>query len=311
MLADPAALDTVRHARRLARSRDDRLRLAVLEVWTRLRFSAPSDLAELNTAREIADSVLHTTPIDSVDDVRPLMSLAALTGRAALAAKLSRHRSALKWWSIPSIMGDIAPELLVFASFGGPVDSLDLFDTRFDVIKRTRLSGEDSARAIAISLQASMLAFPEYRFAVLREPVPPNAYYLRQIVAALVAGDTSTARRKLESLAQTRLLTQPADRAIESVYTEARVLEALGNRAAAASWLESTLEAIASADPILSADPIKAAPLIRAMALRAELAHSLGDERTARRWATPVTVFWADADPFLRPLVERMNTYVR
>jgi len=308
LLNDPTAIEIIQRARRLAVDRNDRVRLASLEVATRLRFGLPSDITQLREARRLADSVIRDTPEDSIDDVRSLIGLAALTGRATLAARLSRHRSVQVAWGVPARLSDVAAALWVFAAFGGPADSLTALESRFERTLRTRLTPDSAAIAVNTWLvRASVLAFPEYRFAVLAAPVPQNDYYLRTAVAALIAGDTSAARRVLRSVEQARRRSQPADRAIDALYTEARILESLGDRDAAAEWLDPTLDAIANADPLVVADPTRAAPLMRAMALRADLAIALGDVVTARQWATPVAVFWSDADEFLRPLVARMT----
>jgi hypothetical protein len=58
---------------------------------------------------------------------------------------------------------------------------------------------------------------------------------------------------------------------------------------------------------VIRDDPTEAAGLVRAMALRAELAARAGDRSTARQWAEPVTILWLDADPELRPVVDRMR----
>src|SRR6185503_6781045 len=60
MLGNPAALDTLRIARALAGSSTDRLRMAVNEVWLRVKFSLPSNVAGLRAARALADSILWT-----------------------------------------------------------------------------------------------------------------------------------------------------------------------------------------------------------------------------------------------------------
>ena len=310
LLGDPAALEVVRTARRLASSRDDHLRLATLEVWTRLRFAIPGEVADLRRASLLADSLLRNTREADIGDVRPLVSLAALTGHATRAAQLSTHQSVRSAWGVPSVLGDVATRLWVFSAFGGPIDSLAAVESQFEYVRRSRLRPDEAARAVSTWLvRASVLAFPEYRFAVLRETQPVDAYYLQAMVAALTKGDTITARQRLNAIARTRLRTQPADRSVDALYTEARVLEALGDKAAAAAWLDPTLDAVTSADPLLVADPMRAAPLMRAMALRADLAAAIGDRATASRWATVVIVFWQDADSFLQPIVKRMTEY--
>ena len=124
LIGDPASIDTLRRSRLLALGRDDRVRIAALEVWTRIRFALPGNVAELRTACAIADSLLRSTPVDSLSDVGPLLSLAALTGRATLAATLGRHPSMRGEMSVRPALGDIALPLVLFGAFGGPPDTL-------------------------------------------------------------------------------------------------------------------------------------------------------------------------------------------
>ncbi len=58
ILGNPAALDTLRLARSLATSSEDRDRMAANEVFLRVKFSSPSDLDGLRRARALADSLL-------------------------------------------------------------------------------------------------------------------------------------------------------------------------------------------------------------------------------------------------------------
>ena len=53
-----------------------------------------------------------------------------------------------------------------------------------------------------------------------------------------------------------------------------------------------------------------AGALVRGLALRAELAAATGDAAGARRWARPVAILWANADPPLRATAQRMAALV-
>ena len=150
-----------------------------------------------------------------------------------------------------------------------------------------------------------MLAFPEYRFAILSEPTPDEASYLRRAVSAFVRGDRSTTHTILDDLRRVRRHVDPSYLAVEALYTEATLLRALGDTSAG-SWIDPTLDAIDVADPLLFADPVNAAALVRLLALRAEVAVAMRDRLTAHQWATAVTILWSDADAFLQPSVQRM-----
>jgi hypothetical protein len=47
------------------------------------------------------------------------------------------------------------------------------------------------------------------------------------------------------------------------------------------------------------------------MVLRADLAAARHDPNTARRWAKSVVELWANADPSVKPTVERMKAVAR
>ena len=50
--------------------------------------------------------------------------------------------------------------------------------------------------------------------------------------------------------------------------------------------------------------------LLRGLALSAERAAATGDTAGARRWARPVAILWANADPPLRPIAQRLASLV-
>ena len=90
LLGDRSALDTLEQARRLARNPGETIRVATSEIWMRVLFNAPSGFSELRAARRLADSLLDNAPADGSVEPMLLASLAALTGRAHLAARLGR-----------------------------------------------------------------------------------------------------------------------------------------------------------------------------------------------------------------------------
>ncbi|MGH7656801.1 MAG: hypothetical protein ACREL6_01110, partial [Gemmatimonadales bacterium] len=90
LLGDPSALDTLRAARDLVQDEGERLRVAGAEVWLRIKLALPDDFAGLRAARLLADSLLQENPPGHSGDPGLLASLAAVTGRAHLAAEHSR-----------------------------------------------------------------------------------------------------------------------------------------------------------------------------------------------------------------------------
>ena len=128
LLGDPSALDTLRRARAVASSPGERVRAAGSEVWMRVKFSVPSDLVGLQSARALADSQLRSYALAEAPEPEVLASLAALTGRAQLAAALKRPTEVPAGWEGPPELEWMAVRLLTFAALGGPVDSLRVLE---------------------------------------------------------------------------------------------------------------------------------------------------------------------------------------
>jgi tetratricopeptide (TPR) repeat protein len=310
LLGDPTALDTLRAARPLAVDEEQRIRLAAEEVWLRVKFGVPDNAASLATANALADSLLRDAlehPSSSDDQ---LSALAMLTGKANLAATLGRRAAEpdRAYGALP--LGTIASAhaLLVFSALGGPADSLRAVEPRVAAEIRSAIPARRQPGLFATLLgQAAGLAFPVYRFQTFSSLAGQGNPFL-DAQAAFAKGDLAGARRLLTTEGEYRATTRAADLTLDITYTGAWTLAALGDRAAAVQWLDPVLNAAPLYPPEVISRPANAGALMRAMILRADLAWMSGDTVTARRWARPVTVLWRDADPFLRPIVRRMQT---
>jgi hypothetical protein len=194
---------------------------------------------------------------------------------------------------------------------GGPVDSIRLLTRQLESIVDRMMPGDDRATAELDWLaRAASLAFPAYRLqSVVR--LRGRGDYLIDAQAALLSGDSGQVRRILSDVQASRRLTRPADLMLDAVYPEAFLLAAIGDDRGAIAWLDPTLGSIAATAPYTLVDVTRAGALLRAMALRADLAQRVGDHETARIWARATQVLWSDADPFLQPLVERMERLAR
>jgi tetratricopeptide (TPR) repeat protein len=307
---DSTALDTLRQARRLAADDEQRVRLAVQEVWLRVKFGLPDDVAALTAARELADSLLEQSMRQPSTSDTLLAGLALLTGRVNLAAQLARRTAEplLPWDAIPTRTISSARALLAFAAAGGPADSLRTIEPRVAAEVRSTVAGnQQDAVLMALLGQSAGLAFPVVRFSTLAvlagrgNPIL-NAQY------ALARGDSTLARRILSERKRLRALGRPADRTLDITYPAAWTLAALGDAGDAKEWLAPVLDASQMYPPQVISRLANAGALVRAMILRAQLARASGDTATARRWAQPVTLLWDDADPFLRPYVQAMHT---
>ena len=310
LLRVPSALDTLRLARQLATDVDDRVRIGTAEVWIRVKLATPGDLSGLDSARALADSLLSAYSPEGEVDARLLGSLAALTGRAHLAASYARFPTVAAVPPEPPI-ARTAAALLAFAAMGGPVDSLRTLERvvgrgiESDLVGPTRLTARFNWL-----LRAATLAFPDHRFASL-PGAAPSGDYLVDLEAASLGRDSALVRRKLAELRHARRSLQPSDLMIDALYPEAWVLASLGDHGGAIEWLDPTLRALARTAPQELAEVARAGPLVRAMALRANLADRVGDREAARSWAAAVAVLWSGADAFLQPLVAQMKQLAR
>jgi tetratricopeptide (TPR) repeat protein len=310
LLGDPTALDTLRAARPLAVDDDQRIRLAAEEVWLRVKFGVPDNAASLGIAKALADSLLrgaleHPSSSDSL-----LAPLAMLTGKADLAAALWRRTAQpdRQYGTLPIRTIASARALLVFSALGGPGDSLRALEPRVVAEIRATVAAARQPGLYATLLgQAAGLAFPVYRFESFPTLAGLGNPFL-EAQAAYTKGDQAGARRTLTTEGQYRATSRAADLTLDITYTGAWTLAALGDRAVAIDWLDPVLNAAALYPPEVISRPANAGALMRAMILRAELARASGDAVNARRWASPVAILWADADPFLRPLVQSMHT---
>jgi tRNA A-37 threonylcarbamoyl transferase component Bud32 len=308
MLGDPSCLDTLRHARdlsrRQSRSSSEQVRLAASEAWMRLKFAIPLDIAGIRAARALADSVLFARG-GTIESEGPIVaSLAVLTGRGELAATIAGQTTGL--WRPAGAIASTAPSLLAYASLGGPVDSLRSLWRQVDAgINRLKADEQQPARNEWLG-RAATLAFPTYPDAIAGLDVEGD--YLVDAQKAYLRGDTAAVLAVLASVRDgLRKSNPPANITFDALYPEAWLLAEVGRAADAAAWLDPTLDAIVETPPRIFADPARAGSLVHGLALRAGLADRLGDHGAAARWARVVVLLWSDADPFLRPLFEKMQ----
>jgi hypothetical protein len=312
MLGEPGAIDSLRRARALARDVAERRRLAVDEVWLRVKFALPGDLASLYGAARLADSLLAASA-DSVDgeDAELLAGLAALRGRAALAAALTRRAAPSRSGQEVDAVYRPARALLALAALGGPLDSLVALEREVTAavdgaVTAPRQRGE----RLQWLARAATLAFPTVPLTSVRTLAATGDPLLDAQSAAL-AGDAPLARRRLDELRAAHDAVHPADRTLDALFPEAALLARLGDDRAAADLLDPTLRVLGATQPHAFADAVHAGSLVRAAALRAELAERAGDRAGARGWAAAVAALWTHADPFLVPLVARMQRLAR
>jgi DNA-binding SARP family transcriptional activator len=308
VLGDPAALDTLRRARTLATEPGLRFRLAALDAMLRVKFNLPDGVEQLRAARDLADSLLTFSKPERPDENLLLASLAMLTGQAHRAASLARAGAGpvSRPMALPVQLNAPAQALLVYAVLGAPVDSMVALERWVGAAVRNHVSPDRQSLAYFTLLnRAAMIAFPVYQF-------PPTIWEntasanLLEAEAALIRGDTSTVNAILARLTEFRQNARPSD-IMPDGFPEAWLLWSMGKRQSAAERLDQTLEGLPWFAPGVLEDFVYMGSVIRAAQMRAQFAHDLGDNGTARRWATAVITLWADAHSVLQPAVTRMR----
>jgi DNA-binding SARP family transcriptional activator len=316
LLGNASALDTLERARRAATDADDRLRLAALEVWMRLKLSAPSDLVGLGEARRLADSLVEVHRTVDAREAKLLAGLAALLGRANRAAEFSRLaalRATPPYRPVPAAIAQTAPALLAFAALGGPVDSLRALEPLVDRAIESDTTDLDRPAARSDWLvRPAFLAVPQHQFLSIRSMAQTGSVR-GKLLDAWRTRDLGRARHLLDTLraARRRASIRASDVTLDGLYLEAAVLSSLGEYRGALEWLEPTLDSLSLAAPQNLADVARAGALLRAMVLRAELADRVGHRTEARVWARAVAELWSHPDDFLRPTLERMQALAR
>ena len=308
LMGNATALDTVRAARLAATDDRTRLRLGALEVWLRVKYAAGKDAESLAEAEHLAARLLDGDTPHDANEAQQLASLAALIGRAHLAASYNRIAAEGTRPAPHPAIAQSAPALLAFAAIGGSSDSLRRLEGELARGLDAGLMAEQRAAAQALwVVRSAALAMPSYRFE--RLSFETGGGYLGDIVRAWQASDTTRLRKVMEAIGAARQQRgiRASEVTIDVVYPEAAALASLGDRRAAFDRLAAALDSLALVSPQLLTDVARAGALVRAMALRAELANQLGDPADAARWASSVVTLRADADDDLQPLTRRMR----
>jgi hypothetical protein len=248
--------------------------------------------------------MLHGDPLTGVEP-QTLAGVAALTGRANLAASLLRRGDGPSRGLPRSLQA--APALLVYASLGGPPDSLRSIERAvLDGLSESSPPPRDD-QILSWLGRAAVLGAPAGTLEAIQR-TKDQGDYLVDVMAAWAAGDTSSVRAFLAELRASR---QYPDRAIDAAYPEAVLFTWMHDDHGAIAWLDGTLTNLTQAAPGTFNDPARPGALVNAMALRADLADRTGDRLGARRWAQAVVILWSDADEFLQPLVGRMRALAK
>jgi tetratricopeptide (TPR) repeat protein len=311
---DPAAIDTVRSALRLASDPKQRLRMLGTLVWLDLKAGVVGDMDALHEARRLADSALRALPPTQTDreTAEVLGRFAAMTGRCVAAATGARRAVSSSMQATPisdRIVGESQARLITAAlgcqSFA-PSASIDglLVDAGVDRLPETVRLG------VAMSLFDREIRSGETLDTVWAARFAPFDYLLAARLA-VEHGHADSARRVFERLQETRRFTPPGGSTPDAAVPEALTWLRLGDSASAARWLDDILGDAPFYPPMFGSvfdNMVLTAFLTRAMVLRADLASNTRDRR---RWAAAALALLDGADEGLAPTVSRLRRYVR
>jgi hypothetical protein len=119
-LGDVSAIDSLRVARTLAATADERLRIAIAQVWLQVKYGMPDDVRALRVARAMADSLLQFNPNPAPAMVEALASIALLTGRVSLGTALANSGYELVDQVTPPSVKKLATRQYCTARDSGP-----------------------------------------------------------------------------------------------------------------------------------------------------------------------------------------------
>jgi hypothetical protein len=125
--------------------------------------------------------------------------------------------------------------------------------------------------------------------------------------AAFLAGNRAEALAAFPRLRAARAGLSPEALSFDAIVPEARLLVALGLPDSASAWLDPVLGAVHLSPRESLAVAASAASLVLGMVLRSDLAAQAADSALAAQWARAVVVLWKGSDPFLQPILTRME----
>jgi hypothetical protein len=296
-LGDPQAPDTLAVARRNVRSPEQAVLLALAEVWMSVGLGVSRREGEfLSRARSLADSLLAVT--DPARTTQPLQmaAVAALTGRATLAAQYARRPEVAPAYRADPPLAGIAVPLLVYALFAAPADSLAAFEQRVSMAI-ARHPGEDPRTTrLRWLARAATLCYPLCRMrsrdSLLRtgdELLDAQADRDGERFDAVRAFFARTAAARAHRLVELVSL--------DALTPEAELLASLGDEREAARWIEPTLLHASEIPPELLGFPERTVALVRGMMLLGRIAERAGVVDEAKRWRELVNILWSNADP--------------
>jgi hypothetical protein len=261
-------------------------------------------LRRFAAAEAVADSVLAARATPSAAEANLLAPLAALPGRARLAARLlsaAASDSASELFSDPLGGGRPLPAAVVsaagtfagYAALGAPADSVRATRARAERMIRSWIAPDDRdvVRA-AVFFPSDYQAQPALGIGSMSMLRAPRERLL-PAWQAVARDDTASAHRALGRLTATDAVPAP-----DVSLQYALLALALRDTATAAAILDRVVAALPDLASRLTTEVFPAAALPRVMALRASLTRPVATDPAAA-WSS-ARVLWLHADPELR-----------
>ena len=303
--ADPvaSALSALRRARALSHDTTQILRTSAKEAWVHFK------RGEFGAAKKLADSVLASPHINSFAEAQAVVGLSALTGRVRALARLSD----LSISAFPTAYAEMDEPLRAasadyFARAAlGACSSFATYRSALDrAIDRYVAPAATATTSRALLARPLSLLVPCTGGRSIVEVSAPGDR-LSRMQRAFALGRQAEFAALSDSIAQRIKNRRPGDLSPDFVYLQAWLRSASGDTALAIVELDRTLGALPVVSGSALREPGSAAAVVRAMILRADLAAQTGDTTTARKWATAVSILWADADAELASDLGRMR----
>jgi hypothetical protein len=309
-LGDASSVDSLRIARSLTTDANERLRVAIAEVWLQVKYALPDNLHALRVARTMADSLLMANPNPSSAMAEALASVAILVGRVSSATALANLDHESLDVSPPQSVRMLAAQLRILAAAGVAPDSLAHLEAAVSAgIDQTVVRERNSDMRVRLIGRAATIAFPSYRSPILAV-LAKSGRDLAQAQEQFSAGDSAGMRQVLERMTLNRRAMPAEFLKLETLLPESELLMSAGDYRGALQRLAPTLDAQSVSELEWMKTPVGAALLVRAIGLRAVLSARVGDRSAAARWARAFMALWGDAEPILRQQVARVAVLV-
>jgi hypothetical protein len=291
-------------ARALARTPDERVRLAAFDVRLRIK------RGEFESAVTLADSLLDArASVPSVAQASRLAGLAALTGRATLEGSLRdlATTSGNADEGIAPQVTSVASRLFARAATGACDDSVLVLRGQLDTLLESYSQPiRRPALRRALITRPMSLVYPCFGPRVFAGV--PTGLPLDIAQRAAGAGDRRRAAGILDSLEAVRRVAVPGEISLDFVLQESRLRAAIGDTAKAIAELDRVLRALPTLSPFAVREEAQSAALARSLAFRAELARARGDSAEQQLRARQALTLWRHADPWLAPSLERLRS---